>query len=812
MSNLNFGTPPNCVPAFIPSSVPSANIARERLVDAVLENPQRLRLLCAPAGFGKTHLIKTCLNQLPASHRIVWISMAGQSLTLPQFCERVGQALGIEDGNCKDAHQLLQLLNAEPETLWLVLDDYPHHACPEFEALIDLLLKQASNSVQMVVSSRHRPTWNLTRLLLEGQLFELDARQLAFTQEELMSLITLLAPQMPVASRERLWRQTFGWCAGARLMLSDQHHSVLSLTFTSPWLGEYLEHELLSRLGEVERAMLYGLAHLPKFSSELCARLLPGDYDTQAFQSLFRSQPFFLPLDQEGRWFCLLPAVANALQGRLHEAELNRLRLSACAILNDCGQLDDAIELALCAGQPDAAASYMDRLDLDWLVTEQHLKKLLVWRDNMPAPLLESTPRLIFQSARALLYSWRLDEAQMCIERLGSFLPQKDQKKNTRLLANWQVLQGSLEAMRGNANAAIEHCQAALSMLCAHDWQAVIFCHSTLARVFMATGQWREAQQLLCVAVEKARRHGCVASEMLINTDRIRQAILRGDFVQAESLLHESFELAQSTEVRHILLLGRLQFLQGELLLLRGAVDACQGIFEVGISHALECADPFVLHGYLGLCEASASRGDFEQASLHLHEAERRMHCANVHSDCYQVVLEQTRLRLLVRQNCWEPGLLLAQSIDDRVGGQSNYLPPLHTPSLPQRIQLLWALAEHGVGQITAARTRLHALLERCEQLQFAVIANEAELALTRFDAALGTSCSSPTNENGPMTSREHAVLQLLAQGLTNNEIGSCLFISVNTVKAHTKNINAKLGVSRRAQAVMQAKALGILS
>jgi ATP/maltotriose-dependent transcriptional regulator MalT len=54
-------------------------------------------------------------------------------------------------------------------------------------------------------------------------------------------------------------------------------------------------------------------------------------------------------------------------------------------------------------------------------------------------------------------------------------------------------------------------------------------------------------------------------------------------------------------------------------------------------------------------------------------------------------------------------------------------------------------------------------------------------------------------------------VLQLIADGLTNQEIASKLFLTLNTVKAHTRNVYSKLDVHSRIQAVARAKALGIL-
>jgi len=62
-----------------------------------------------------------------------------------------------------------------------------------------------------------------------------------------------------------------------------------------------------------------------------------------------------------------------------------------------------------------------------------------------------------------------------------------------------------------------------------------------------------------------------------------------------------------------------------------------------------------------------------------------------------------------------------------------------------------------------------------------------------------------------PLSERELEVLQLIAEGLSNPEIASRLYLSLNTVKAHSRNIYSKLGVNNRTQAGARARALGIL-
>jgi len=61
------------------------------------------------------------------------------------------------------------------------------------------------------------------------------------------------------------------------------------------------------------------------------------------------------------------------------------------------------------------------------------------------------------------------------------------------------------------------------------------------------------------------------------------------------------------------------------------------------------------------------------------------------------------------------------------------------------------------------------------------------------------------------ITPREHEILGLIAEGLSNREIGERLFVSENTVKTHSSRLFEKLGVNRRVQAVQRGKDLGLI-
>ena len=63
-----------------------------------------------------------------------------------------------------------------------------------------------------------------------------------------------------------------------------------------------------------------------------------------------------------------------------------------------------------------------------------------------------------------------------------------------------------------------------------------------------------------------------------------------------------------------------------------------------------------------------------------------------------------------------------------------------------------------------------------------------------------------------PLSPRELEILQLIADGLSNQEIGARLYLALDTVKGHNRRIFEKLQVQRRTEAVAKARALGLLS
>ena len=132
-------------------------------------------------------------------------------------------------------------------------------------------------------------------------------------------------------------------------------------------------------------------------------------------------------------------------------------------------------------------------------------------------------------------------------------------------------------------------------------------------------------------------------------------------------------------------------------------------------------------------------------------------------------------------------------------------------------MQLALAEVAHLQGNPALAQEALQAgqaLVQRCNLPQALHELRLRQPLLLAAGETLQTPSSAGPLENREslLSLRELQVLQLIAQGCSNQQIAEQLFISLHTVKTHGRRIHSKLGVERRTQAVAKAQALGLMS
>ncbi len=138
-----------------------------------------------------------------------------------------------------------------------------------------------------------------------------------------------------------------------------------------------------------------------------------------------------------------------------------------------------------------------------------------------------------------------------------------------------------------------------------------------------------------------------------------------------------------------------------------------------------------------------------------------------------------------------------------------DYIKEHHWQKMPSSgfVYLLLAGQQADAGDIAEAGKNLEigrGLVEKIESPYTVSLVNGVEEKLDHI-----TLPPQPLIE--PLSPRELEVLQLIAQGLSNREISERLFLALDTVKGHNRNIYGKLGVRRRTEAIVRARELGLL-
>jgi ATP/maltotriose-dependent transcriptional regulator MalT len=822
---------------------PPGHIARISLQQRLLAHDCRLRLLVGPAGFGKTVLLADCARECPANYRLLWLSCAGAGLHVEQLAQQLGRLLDYPAD--LSSGELLATLAQESRSLWIMLNDYPAQPNHALDGFLNQLLMVTPPAVCWWLGSRRRPACNLSRLLLEGELLELGASELAFSEEEVLAWLQQLDPTRSAWAHD-LHELTLGWPAALRLLLLAAQAEPAGLSAPQDGehdqlLAEYVEREVLQTLPDELLHMLQQLARLLRFNPALCDHLFGVGEGAQWLRALIERGVFIQELDAAKGWYVLFPPLARLLQRQAMHLSCSALHVHACQWFAGHGDIRAAVEHALLAGQPEVAGSFLERFTEEQVLQGQDLALILRWRCELPDSLLCSTPRLILLNAWVLLLVGRLDEAQVCINQLARFQPRSDGARTRELFAHWQAIQGIIAYGRVCAVDARTHLHDALQGLPQSAWSQSLLCRSALTLVAIGEGQLEVAQKLSFEALKQARLHGNPVFEALLELDHALLLETRGEFARAEALLQRVLTATAPSALRDTPVLARIELRLGRLQLRQGRTDEAAAMLPQGLEHALACGDPGAFHGYLGLAELAVERGDIATAFAHLAQAERQMQRQHVSETLYRGTLLLASSHLWVAQGHHARARVAATRV---LGYEQRVKAVLPTPNFPElipRFQALLLLLDREQG--IDVREPLRLLLEQVIGQGRQALASDLWLSYADTCAVFGDKAAAeqarqtgqalqqrlgylrpwlrvtsqvdqapnaaPAANANALSSRELAVLGLIAQGLSNQEVAEQLFISLHTVKTHARRINGKLGVARRTQAVAKAKALG---
>ncbi|WXL24943.1 LuxR C-terminal-related transcriptional regulator [Ectopseudomonas mendocina] len=884
--------------------LPAGYVPRPRLCEHLLQGLSgRLLLICAPAGFGKSSLAIEFCEHLPTQWQTLWLGLSARDSEPGRFLDRL--VVGLQEffpGVGHDALSLLRLRqrhqpfafeqwmddllddlstrnNAE-QPLLLVLDDYHLAQGPVLDRCLQFLLNHLPAGLAILVTSRQRPDWHFARLRLTRQLLELNEQDLRLTDDECTQLLALQGRDLPAEDRAILLQRSEGWVAGLRLWAlaageaCDKDKLPDHMQAGDGLIHDYLLEEVIERQPAEVQTFLYQTASQERFCAELCDALRDASDSAAIIRHLQAHQVFLVPLDEQGKWFRYHHLFSDLLRCRLQPTA--SLHLRACRWFSSQGLLDEAIEQALRAGQPDVAANLVQNLSEDQLLGEQNVATLLRWKMDLPDSLLISTPRLILMYSWALTMACQLDAAEDLLARLDRFLPGRDRSEHESLKAQWLALSGVIARGRGDTNKARSYCTEALSCLPPERYGQRLMCLSTLSNLAVVQGDLWRARGLNRDALELAQRVSNPLFEGLAHYDRARVLQARGEVLRALQEVQAGLQcLARLSAHRHYAVRARLTIYEGYLLSLRLQPQQARERLQTGIAEARACRDISVLLGYCVLAHLEDRCGNLSHAFNYLAEVERLMHIWDVPPVYHLAMITVVKCELWLRQGQVElAGAWLKRMLLAYCGQQAAAAPEFH-PQITQHIQILLAAHECLSGDYEKAELRLKGVIQQGQSDGGGLIAAAAQAQLTRLllhrgreeeacyqvrsaiqaagaggllpfaellreqphwlrhqlqllDAspqvndllallpqvetpASVTLCPAESDLIEALSSRELSVLQLIAEGCSNQEISDKLFISLHTVKTHARHINSKLGVERRTQAVAKANELGLL-
>lgn len=813
---------------------PVTPIYRTKLMDDLIGTSCRLRLLLAPAGYGKTTLMADCARK--ELRQTIWIALDGRACSPSELIDRIGQALSPDVAEWNEA-TLIRKLAAQRDPLWLMLDDYSREPDDDLDALVGRLLLTHSGYVEWWISSRRRPQCNLPRLILQNDLLELRTEQLAFRKDEIVELLA----SSPGGSLNALdlYRDTQGWCAAVKFQM-------LHGTTGSSLLAEYLRFELLDSLPTEERLALVTLANFSRFDQELCEHLFGRSFGGALLQALENKGAFIAATPTAPGWLQVVAPAAQALASFASESDVREKRRNACQHLIQRGELRLAIEQAVLAGNYDVAASLLEKLSEEELVHEQAAIKVVNYREQLPADLLESTPKLAILYAFTFALGNRPRDAINCLDALGKFLPPVNADAQRRIVSSWLAIRGQAAHSDGDSQLATRYCSEALECLDPTEWPLRLACWAILIQQQLFWGNLDKAESYLQNATNLARSSGKLGAICLTSTYEALLLESKGQLSAASRVMDQHLNLLKSQPSSRPAVRGRLLLRQGYICLRLGQIKQARQLFSEGYTFCSLSFDAIGFHGLVGLSALALLDGEHSEAEALLDQAEAWMRELIIAEVIYQSVIDQARAAIALERGNSETAEELLNRVTSRhiapggtvlpflpadflcetrcllarvevqkglVNQVSEQLVDLHQHAIQNGLPL--AACEVEILQAEVAfdekdEEKAHGLIstavEKCERLEFRLPLERLQRRNPKLYRLAGSAITS-----GLLSPREIDVLLLIESGLSNQEIADKLFISVFTVKSHVQRLSNKLDVKRRTQAVSKAKALGLI-
>ena len=311
-------------------------------------------------------------------------------------------------------------LSADNRPHILVLDDFHVIDSVEIHRGIAFLVDHLPANVCLVIASRSDPPLSLPRLRARGELTELRAADLRFTNEEATAFLPeAMGVDLSAADILALETRTEGWAAGLRLAAlsmrgrADVSDLIQAFAGNDRYIVDYLIEEVLHRLDDDLGSFLLETSVLARLNGDLCDAVTGRSNGRETLETLERANLFVVPLDTTRQWFRYHHLFADVLRVNLTNAFPDLvavLHQRAATWFSANGSWEAAIGHALDAKNYPLAAEIIE-MALPVLARSKQNTRALQWMRALPDDVVRNRPVLSAGLGSALLGIGDLDGA-----------------------------------------------------------------------------------------------------------------------------------------------------------------------------------------------------------------------------------------------------------------------------------------------------------------------------------------------------------------------------------------------------------------
>jgi LuxR family transcriptional regulator, maltose regulon positive regulatory protein len=669
--------------------------------------------------------------------------------------------------------------------------------------------------------------------------------------------------------------RTEGWIAGLQLAAlsmqgcQDATSFIQSFTGSHRFVLDYLIEEVLRQQSEDIQTFLLRTSVLDRLCGSLCDAVLgsPTASGQEILEYLEHVNLFIVPLDNERRWYRYHHLFAELLRQRLHQSAspgneedgVAEYHIRASAWYEDHGLEIEAFRHAAAANDVERAGRIIEGRGIP-LHSRSAVSAILDWLASLPKSVLEAMPSLCARYATISLVAGQTTGVEEILQTaeasIAAALQNAEPDDKTRdLIGQIATSRATLALTRYQADAMITQARRAQEYL-PHD----NFFHRaraiwTLGFAYQVQGNRGDAGRAFSEAIAISQA-----------SDDIRMTIVAtislGVIQELENHLHQATE----TFRRGLQLAGdHPQPVHSEAHLGLAHIFYEWNNLEAAEQHgeqSLQLAqrydrtiDRYILSEVF-LARLKAARGDMVSAAAMLVTTSQSVHQNNFEQRIPEVAAAQVLVELqqgnvaAAEHFAQAHELLICQARIHLAKGDPSAALAVLSPLREQmeakgwqnerlKVMILQAVAHHAHGEEEKAIQLLGEALALAQpggfvrlfldegapmaKLLSVATAREtipayAGMLLRAFAAekqlhagALAESAPPLSSLTKPLSRRELEVLMLLAEGLSNQEIGDRLFVALDTIKGHNRKIFEKLEVKRRTEAINRARELSLL-